>query len=105
SLSGKTGELTPFIYQSYPATKESSFFHPNLMHFRSLSFKMENRKQTKDGILNMKTAVVTDSTAYIPKELREKLNIYMIPLSVIFGNETYREEIDISASEFYEEVK
>ncbi|MBP2241972.1 DegV family protein with EDD domain [Cytobacillus eiseniae] len=53
----------------------------------------------------MKTAVVTDSTAYIPKELREKLNIYMIPLSVIFGNETYREEIDISASAFYEEVK
>lgn len=59
----------------------------------------------KDGIPHMKTAVVTDSTAYIPKELREKLNIYMIPLSVIFGNETYQEEIDITASDFYEEVK
>lgn len=53
----------------------------------------------------MKTAVVTDSTAYIPKELREKWNIHMIPLSVIFGNETYREEMDISAEAFYEEVK
>ncbi|MEH7887030.1 DegV family protein [Bacillus sp. JJ1609] len=53
----------------------------------------------------MKTAVVTDSTAYIPKELREKWNIHMIPLSVIFSNETYREEIDISAEAFYEEVK
>lgn len=53
----------------------------------------------------MKTAVVTDSTAYIPKELREKWNINMIPLSVIFGNETYREEVDISAEAFYEEVK
>src|SRR5574342_703592 len=53
----------------------------------------------------MKTAVVTDSTAYIPKELREKWNIHMIPLSVIFGNETYREEVDISAEAFYEEVK
>ncbi|PLR90803.1 DegV family protein [Bacillus sp. T33-2] len=53
----------------------------------------------------MKTAVVTDSTAYIPKELHEKLNIHMIPLTVIFGNETYREEIDITAEEFYEEVK
>ncbi|MCM3663600.1 DegV family protein [Mesobacillus subterraneus] len=53
----------------------------------------------------MKTAVVTDSTAYIPKELREKWNIHMIPLSVIFDNETYREEIDISAEAFYEEVK
>ncbi|MEO2077637.1 MAG: DegV family protein [Bacillus sp. (in: firmicutes)] len=53
----------------------------------------------------MKTAVVTDSTAYIPKELREKYNIHMIPLNVIFGNEVYREEIDIHSGEFYEEVK
>lgn len=53
----------------------------------------------------IKTAVVTDSTAYIPKELRDKYNIYMIPLSVIFGNESYQEEIEISAEQFYEEVK
>ena len=53
----------------------------------------------------MKTAVVTDSTAYIPKELRDQLNIHMIPLSVIFGGETYQEEVDITASEFYEEVQ
>lgn len=52
----------------------------------------------------MKTAVVTDSTAYIPKELREKWNIHMIPLNVIFGNEVYQEEIDITVSRFYEEV-
>ncbi|MFL8936259.1 DegV family protein [Rossellomorea oryzaecorticis] len=52
----------------------------------------------------MKTAIVTDSTAYIPKELRESLNIHMIPLSVILGGETYREEIDITAGEFFEEV-
>lgn len=53
----------------------------------------------------MKTAVVTDSTAYIPKEMRDKLNIHMIPLTVIFGNETYKEEIEIQADDFYEEVK
>jgi DegV family protein with EDD domain len=52
----------------------------------------------------MKTAIVTDSTAYIPKELRDSLNIHMIPLSVILGGETYREEIDITANDFYEEV-
>lgn len=55
--------------------------------------------------LFMKTAVVTDSTAYIPLEIREKLNIHMIPLSVIFGNETYQEEVEITADGFYEEVK
>jgi DegV family protein with EDD domain len=53
----------------------------------------------------MKTAVVTDSTAYIPKELRDKWNIQMIPLNVIFEGEVYQEEIDIQAEEFFEEVK
>lgn len=53
----------------------------------------------------MKTAVVTDSTAYIPKEMREKANIHMIPLNVIFGDEVYQEEIDITWDQFYEEVK
>lgn len=49
----------------------------------------------------MKTAVVSDSTAYIPKDVREKLGIHMIPLSVVFQNETYKEEVEISASDFY----
>ncbi|KRF65120.1 fatty acid-binding protein DegV [Bacillus sp. Soil768D1] len=53
----------------------------------------------------MKTAVVTDSTAYIPKDMRDRLHIHMMPLNVIFSNEVYREEIDIAADEFYEEVK
>lgn len=53
----------------------------------------------------MKTAIVTDSTAYIPKELLDKWNIHMIPLNVIFGNEVYREEVDIHWPQFYEEVK
>lgn len=53
----------------------------------------------------MKTAVVTDSTAYIPKELREKWNIYMIPLNVVFGEESYREELELSAGDFYEQVR
>ena len=53
----------------------------------------------------MKTAIVTDSTAYIPKEVRDQLRIHTIPLSVSFGAETYREEIDISTDQFYEKVK
>ncbi|OAH54592.1 MULTISPECIES: DegV family protein [Bacillaceae] len=53
----------------------------------------------------MKTAILTDSTAYLPKELRDELNIYMIPLSVIFGDDAYREEFDITTEEFYEKVR
>ncbi|KAB7706568.1 DegV family EDD domain-containing protein [Bacillus aerolatus] len=53
----------------------------------------------------MKTAIVTDSTSYLPKELRDQLNIHMIPLSVVMGQETYREELDITTEEFYEAVR
>ncbi len=53
----------------------------------------------------MKTAIVTDSTAYIPKDVREKYNIHMIPLTVILGSEVYEEEKELTASEFYEEIK
>lgn len=52
----------------------------------------------------MKTAVVTDSTAYIPKEIRDKWNIHMISLNVIFGNEAFQEEVDITAEQFYQQV-
>lgn len=53
----------------------------------------------------MKTAIVTDSTAYIPKHIRDELNIYMIPLNVVFGTEYYQEEAEISADDFYVKVR
>ncbi|WP_409290530.1 DegV family protein [Peribacillus sp. SCS-37] len=53
----------------------------------------------------MRTAVVTDSTAYIPQATLGKFDIHMVPLNVIFGEESYREEVDITAGEFYEEIK
>ncbi|KZZ85175.1 DegV family protein [Bacillus sp. SJS] len=53
----------------------------------------------------MKTAILTDSTAYIPKELLKELDIHLIPLSVIFGSETYQEELELTAEAFYTEVK
>lgn len=52
-----------------------------------------------------KIAIVTDSTAYIPKQLRDELGITMVPLNVIFGNETYKEETEITTSDFYEMMK
>ncbi|WP_374723514.1 DegV family protein [Calidifontibacillus erzurumensis] len=53
----------------------------------------------------MKIAIVTDSTAYIPKNVREQLEIEMIPLNVIFGTESYQEEIELTIEEFYEKVR
>lgn len=53
----------------------------------------------------MKVAVMTDSTAYIPKDVRDRLNINMVPLSVVFEDISYQEELDITAGEFYEKVR
>lgn len=53
----------------------------------------------------MKVAVMTDSTAYIPKELRESKLIHMVPLSVVFGDVSYQEEVNLTTDEFYRMVK
>lgn len=52
-----------------------------------------------------RTAVVTDSTAYIPDELCKKLSITVVPLSVIWGGETYLDGITMKPEEFYSRLK
>ncbi|MFY9134186.1 MAG: DegV family protein [Bacillota bacterium] len=48
-----------------------------------------------------KIAVVTDSTADLPANVYEENDIKVVPLHVHFGDETYREGIDLSSEEFY----
>lgn len=49
----------------------------------------------------LKTAIVTDSTAYLSAEVREKYNIHMIPLQVTFGLESFEEERELTVDDFY----
>ncbi len=51
--------------------------------------------------MSKKVAIVTDSTAYIPDDLTQKHNITVLPLEVIWGDETFKDGIDILPSEFY----
>ncbi len=53
----------------------------------------------------MRIAIVTDSTAYLNKEEYEQDDVYFVPLTVIFKNEVYREEVDISSDDFFRKVK
>lgn len=53
----------------------------------------------------MSIAVVTDSTAYLTPEERKRYNIRMIPLSVNLEDGSYEEEVEITASEFYDKVR
>ncbi len=50
-------------------------------------------------------AIVTDSTAYLPPELLEQYNIHMAPQTLILGEKTYYDGVDISANAFYELLK
>jgi fatty acid kinase fatty acid binding subunit len=50
-------------------------------------------------------AFVTDSTAYIPKDLLDQYQIYVVPSVVMWGTETYRDGVDIGSSEFFARLK
>jgi DegV family protein with EDD domain len=45
-------------------------------------------------------AIVTDSTSDIPEELRAAHGIAVVPLLVRFGDETFRDGVNLSAAEF-----
>jgi len=49
--------------------------------------------------------VVTDSCSDITPQLARELGITVVPLYVQFGNETYRDNIDLSTEEFYHKLK
>lgn len=60
---------------------------------------------SESGVNMAKTAVITDSTSYLPASIRKEKQIQMIPLSVIFGEESFLEEVEITAEQFYEKMR
>lgn len=48
--------------------------------------------------------IATDSTADLPVALLKEYDIAVIPLKIIFGEEAYRENVDLSVKEFYEKL-
>jgi len=48
--------------------------------------------------------IVTDSTADLPPDLMQELDITVVPACVIFGNKTYRDGVDISQEEVYRKM-
>ncbi len=52
----------------------------------------------------MVVKIVTDSSADLSAELAEELGITVVPLYVRFGEEVYRERVDISEDEFYQRL-
>ena len=52
-----------------------------------------------------RTAIVTDSTTYIPQDLVKKYGIYVAPQQIIWGTETFRDGVDMSSTQFYERLR
>ena len=52
-----------------------------------------------------KIALVTDSTTYMPPELVKKYNISVAPQVLIWGDQTYKDGVDIESREFFTRLK
>lgn len=52
-----------------------------------------------------KVAIVTDSTSYIPREIREKYPITVVPQVVIWEGQTYEDDVTITPEELYTRLR
>jgi len=52
----------------------------------------------------MTVKIVTDSSADLPAQLVQELGITVVPLYVRFGEEVYRDRVDITEDEFYQRL-
>jgi len=52
-----------------------------------------------------KVALVTDSTSYIPKDIREKYPITVVPQVVIWEGQTYEDDVTITPEQFYTRLR
>jgi len=52
-----------------------------------------------------KVAFVTDSTSYIPKEVREKYPITVVPQVIIWEGITYEDDVSMTPEQFYSRLR
>lgn len=52
-----------------------------------------------------KVALVVDSTSYIPKDIREKLPITVVPQVVIWEGVSYEDDVTITTDQFYTRLR
>ncbi|MDR0434613.1 MAG: DegV family protein [Gracilibacteraceae bacterium] len=53
----------------------------------------------------MAVQIITDSTSELTGDLAETWNVQVLPLLVFFGNECYRDGLDLSSKEFFRKIK
>ncbi len=49
----------------------------------------------------MSIALVTDSTCDLPKEVLSGLDVTVVPLYILFGEESFRQDVDLDTDAFF----
>jgi DegV family protein with EDD domain len=49
-------------------------------------------------------AIITDTTCDIPESLIQQYKIYLVPLSIIWGEKQFLDRFDMPAEEFYDRL-
>jgi DegV family protein with EDD domain len=80
--------------------KKSFFANQSPKGGKIAGFKIHHLEETMS-----KFAIVTDSTSYIPAEYTGKHNLSVVPLTLIWGDETFLDGVDIQPTEFYSRLK
>ena len=52
----------------------------------------------------MTVKILTDSTSDLPKDLSDSLGIELVPANIHFGNETFKDGVDLSPDDFYDRL-
>ena len=52
----------------------------------------------------MTVKIITDSLGDVPSKVAEELDIAVIPITVLFGTEVYRDGVDLSTQQFYDKL-
>ena len=52
-----------------------------------------------------KIAWITDSTAFITKELKNNPDVYVVPLGIVFGETVYEDGVDLTTDDLYQRIR
>ncbi|MGM9922620.1 MAG: DegV family protein [Bacillus sp. (in: firmicutes)] len=55
--------------------------------------------------MKKKIAWITDSTAYIPEDLQNHPDVYVVPLSITFSHGTYEDGVNLSTEQLYASIR
>ncbi|WP_018757423.1 DegV family protein [Paenibacillus terrigena] len=55
--------------------------------------------------MTKKIAWITDSTAYIPEDLKNNPDVYVIPIGIIFGNSVFEDGVELTTEDLYRRIR